>query len=120
MDSGPSTSSPPQGSGVAGSPNTSRFRISELLTSSPYERPRTSSLKGKQTRQDSFRSPRIYGPYYYTTSPRVAIPRSSNAYSNPQISMPRRLWIPSKVLLRNQLLGLNVHEQASSLRPKTL
>ena len=58
MDSRPSTSSSPQSSGM-GSPSPSRFRLTELLTSSPRERPRTASLKDKQTQQES--SSRIYG-----------------------------------------------------------
>ena len=58
MDSG-STSSPP---GVGGPPSTPRFRFSELLTSSPHERSRTASLKGKQAQQESQRSSRIHGP----------------------------------------------------------
>ena len=67
MDSGPSTSSFPHSSGAGGSSNTSKFRLSELLTSSPHERPRTSSLKAKQAQRESFRSSRFYGPSYHVT-----------------------------------------------------
>jgi len=64
MDSGPSTSSFPQGSGVGGSSNAPRFRLSELLASTPHERPRTAPSKAKQAQQEPFRSPRIYGSCY--------------------------------------------------------
>jgi len=66
MDSGPSTSSFPQGSGMGGSSNAPRFRLSELLTSTPHERPRTAPPKSKQVQQEPFRSPRTYGPYCVT------------------------------------------------------
>ena len=62
MDSG-ATTSPPQAPGV-GPPNTSKFRFSELLTSTSHERPRTSSLKGKQVQQEPPRESCIYGLYY--------------------------------------------------------
>ena len=64
MDSG-ATTSPPQAPGV-GPPNTSKFRFSELLTSTSHERPRTSSLKGKQVQQEPPRESCIYGLYYVT------------------------------------------------------
>lgn len=67
MDSGPSTPSFSQGSGVGSPSTTPRFRLTELLTSHPHDRPRTASLKGKQAQQESSRSSRIYGVYCYVT-----------------------------------------------------
>jgi len=61
MSSGPSLSQPH-------APNTPRFRFSELLTSSPHDRPRTSSFKGKQAQQDPTRTPRIYGQCCITSA----------------------------------------------------
>lgn len=67
MDSGPSTSSFPHGSGAGGSSsNTSKFRLSEFLASS-HERPRIPSLKVKQAQQESLRPSHIYGPCYDVT-----------------------------------------------------
>lgn len=76
MDSGPST--PPFSQGSGNPSTTPRFRLTELLTSAPHDRPRTSSFKGKQAQQESSRSSRIYGVYHYVT-PSVRPPRSSRS-----------------------------------------
>lgn len=64
MDSGHPSSSFSQSSALASSSTTPRFRLTELLASAPHDRSRVSSLKGKQSQQDSSRSSRIYGPYH--------------------------------------------------------
>jgi len=82
MSSGPP---PPQGSGPAASSSAPRFRFSELLTSSPHERSRTSSFKGKLAQQDPLHSQRIYGQYYVT--PRADRPAPG---LTPPIDIPGR------------------------------
>ncbi|KAF9649939.1 hypothetical protein BDM02DRAFT_3185884 [Thelephora ganbajun] len=90
MDSGPSTPSFPQGSGVGGSSNTSRFRLSELLAPSPHERPRTASLKGKQAQQESFRSSRIYDLHASTS---IHTSESSPPEANPSPKRSRTSFL---------------------------
>ena len=79
MDSGPSTPSFSQSSGVGSPSTTPRFRLTELLTSTSHDRPRTASLKGKQPQQESSRSSRIYGACYYVTLSVRPPPRSRHS-----------------------------------------
>jgi hypothetical protein len=87
MDSGPSTPSFSQRSGVGSPSTTPRFRLTELLTSTPHDRSRASSLKGKQPQQGSSRSSRIYGVCYYVTLS-VHPPRSRHSLQFTDLHAP--------------------------------